>query len=243
MDPTTNNYNKTDTSAGDARQSYVYRATEVTSVFSQGRFTQELTGVLIFFDLPRPAQADQSQRDVSALPNQSQAETRRLQASAAAAAPTFQDRQRAAARVVGAARREQTAELLRNPLGAVFGIPASNNPLANSSLQAEGFAGPLGDPEPPTSGGQVIGTASTPTSLFGQYGALGAGTGSPAVTFTTQTGRVVTARSAEDISAAFNAGFINRVVANELTRQLNGLQQQANSPRTNQPAQTGARET
>jgi hypothetical protein len=251
MDPTTNNYNKTDTSAGSARQSYVYRATEVTSMFSQGRFTQELQGVLILFDLPRQnqAQTESTQRDVSALPNQSTAETRRLQASAAAAAatPSFQQRQVAAAATLGAARRDQYGRLLSDPLGTVFGLSPSTNPLAVDSLGAEGFGdptvvGPALAPTAPTSGGQVIGPASSPTSVFGQYGATGAGTGSPVVTFTTQTGRVVTARSADDISAAFNAGFINRVVANELTRQLNGLQQQANSPVTNRAPQQTARE-
>ena len=237
MDPTTNNYNKTDTSAGAARQSYVYRATEVISVFSQGRFTQELNGVLIFFDLPRTAQADQSERDVATQPNQSQAETRRLQASAAAAAPTsFQDRQRAAAAIMGNARREQLNSL-------VDLVSIRSGPLATDSLQAEGFAAPAQEAAPPSSSGQIIGPTSTPTSVFGQYGALGAGTGSPAVTFTTQTGRVVTAQSQQDITNAFNAGFINRVVANELTSQLNGLQQQANSPRSNQAPQIIARES
>jgi hypothetical protein len=59
------------------------------------------------------------------------------------------------------------------------------------------------------------------------------GTGNPAVTFTTQTGRVVTATSEQDIKNAFNAGFINKVTQNTLTRQLTSLQQQANSPTTN----------
>jgi hypothetical protein len=74
-------------------------------------------------------------------------------------------------------------------------------------------------------------------------GATGQNTGNPVVTFTTQRGRVVTASSDQDIKDAFNAGFINRPVANELTRQLNSLQQQANSPVTNAPRQTTRRET
>jgi hypothetical protein len=94
----------------------------------------------------------------------------------------------------------------------------------------------------PTSGGQIIGPASTPTSIFGQYGATGEGTGIPAVTFTTATGRNLTFTSVQDVTAAFNAGFINRVVANELTRQLNFRQQQANAPVNNRTPQDTVRE-
>ena len=242
MDPTRNNYGRTDTSAGSARQSYVYRAVDVVSKFSQGRFTQEVNGVLVLFDLPQQErdQVDANQRDVSTLPNETEAETRRLLRQAGSG--TFAERQQQAAGVMAQARRDQVNQLVTNPIGAVTGTASSTNPLTTDSLAAEGVIAPAAPSTPPTSGGQVIGPASTPTSIFGQYGATGEGTGIPAVTFTTATGRVLSFTSAQDVSAAFNAGFINRVVANELTRQLNLRQQQANAPVNNRTPQDTVRE-
>ncbi len=242
MDPTTKNFDRTDTSAGSARQSYIYRAIDVVSKFSGGRFTQDLNGVLVLFDLPQQErdQADANQRDVSTLPNESDAETRRLLRQAGSG--TFAERQQQAAGIMAQARRDQVNQLITNPIGAVTGTASSTNPLTADSLAAEGVISPMAPANPPTSSGQPIGPASTPSSIFGQYGATGVGTGSPAVTFTTQTGRVVTARSPQEITNAFNAGFINRVVANELTRQLNSLQQQANSPVNNRTPQDTVRE-
>jgi len=227
MDPTTKNFEKTATSAGSARQSYVYRAIDVVSKFSRGQFTQELNGALILFDISQQ-QRQQNESggvaDVGEVPGVTtfslDAETRRLQQSATRTA-------------------NQTAQ---GAVNRTAGLPTPVESPAPGLLELEGFPSGALPAQPPTSSGQIIGTASTPTSLFGQYGATGIGTGSPAVTFTTQTGRTVVASSPEDISAAFNAGFINRVVANELTRQLNVLQQQANAPVQNQPPQTIARE-
>lgn len=53
MDPGQKNYeaNRAAGQAGSARQSYIYKATEVTNTFSRGRFTQELEGVLVTFDI------------------------------------------------------------------------------------------------------------------------------------------------------------------------------------------------
>ncbi len=242
MDPTTKNFDRTSTSAGSARQSYIYRATDVVSKFSAGTFKQELNGVLVLFDLPQQDrdQADANQRDVSALPNETEAETRRLLRQAGSG--TFAERQQQAAGIMAQARRDQVNQLVTNPIGAVTGTASSTNPLTPESLAAEGVIAPAAPSTAPTSGGQIIGPASTPTSIFGQYGATGVGTGSPAVTFTTQTGRVVTATSQQDIANAFNAGFINRVVADELTRQLNSLQQQANAPVNNRTPQDTVRE-
>jgi hypothetical protein len=214
----------------------------VDSKFSGGRFTQELNGVLILFDLPQQDrdQADANQRDVSALPNETEAETRRLQRQAGSG--TFAERQQQAGSVMAQARRDQVNRLVTNPIGAVTGTASSTNPLTPESLAAEGVIAPAAPSTAPTSGGQIIGPTSTPTSIFGQYGATGQGTGIPAVTFTTATGRPLTFTSAQDVTAAFNAGFINRVVANELTRQLNIRQQQANAPVNNRTPQDTVRE-
>jgi hypothetical protein len=54
MDPGKNNYdaNRNLGIAGDARQSYIYKAVDVTSTLSQGKFTQELNGVLVIYPTP-----------------------------------------------------------------------------------------------------------------------------------------------------------------------------------------------
>lgn len=55
MDPGTNNYesNRATGNGGAPRQRYVYKAVEVTSTFSRGKFTQDLEGVLLTFPLPK----------------------------------------------------------------------------------------------------------------------------------------------------------------------------------------------
>jgi hypothetical protein len=69
-------------------QSYIYKATIVTSNFRQGRFTQELEGVLLIFPDPI-AQVKQDAVTTTTTPttteNQSAAETARLERLASAA--------------------------------------------------------------------------------------------------------------------------------------------------------------
>jgi hypothetical protein len=230
---------------GRAQQNYIYRAIEVTSNFSRGQFTQDLEGVLLQFDLARNNQVANS--GLSSEPNerspfvggpdQSDAETRRLQAAqnqARFGGTTFADRANRAGATISNARRQQLTDLSTALRGEV--------PPTVSGLENEGFFAPAPAADPPTSSGISVGPAAAPTSLFGSYGALGTDTGAPAVTFTTQTGRVVTVTSEDDLKEAFNQGFINRVTQNELRRQLNQLQQQANSPSTNRSSQSIVRE-
>jgi hypothetical protein len=81
----------------DAFQSYIYRAATVTHMFSKGMFTQQLEGYLVIYDIPpqsAPAAPDQSdaetarlnrQNAAAAVPDQSDAETARLNRQNAAA--------------------------------------------------------------------------------------------------------------------------------------------------------------
>lgn len=208
-----------------------YKAVSVTNNFSQGKFLQDIEGVLILpdvakdekklgqFDSEKSLTANNGRSTTTGSPDQSAAETRRLQSAANQAATkgqTFAERQQSASTSMRSAYRN-AASNLEQPAG-------------------------YGPPQPPTSNGETVGTASTPTSLFGQYGATGQGTGNPAVTFTTQTGRVITATNEQEIKDAFNAGYINKITQNTLTRQLTTLQQQANSPVNTAPQQTGPRD-
>jgi len=85
-DPTGKNYYKTASSAGEPRQNYVYKAIQCTSTFNQGKFEQELNGVLMIYPLPKKSDSDSQRQSAnsafSAGPDQSDAETRRLQAAA-----------------------------------------------------------------------------------------------------------------------------------------------------------------
>jgi hypothetical protein len=61
----------------DAFQSYIYRAATVTHMFSKGMFTQQLEGYLVIYDIPP--------QSAPAAPDQSDAETARLNRQNAAA--------------------------------------------------------------------------------------------------------------------------------------------------------------
>ena len=214
-------------------QSNIYKLRTITNKFNRGQFTQEIEGVGIRFQLPSEAQAEAANQPAATPsaaasrarqgPDQSDAETARLlrqNAAARTSGTTFAQRQQDAATTMQAARKQ-----------------AFGDNTASGFQRAPQLETPAAANQAPTSGGQPVGPAGTPTSLFGQYSATGVGTGNPAVTFTTQTGRVVTATSQQDIRDAFNAGFINKVTQNTLTRQLTSLQQQANSPTTPAPPQ------
>lgn len=70
MDPGTKNYNSNRRAgqAGDAVQTYVYRANSCVSIFNRGRFEQELEGSQIYFTLPqdKQQQAQKNERRVAA---------------------------------------------------------------------------------------------------------------------------------------------------------------------------------
>lgn len=222
MDPSQQNYqaNRAQNRPGEAAQTYTYRLKTIVNNFNNGKFTQELSGTIVEFPAETPADAGRPTPDTPSNtyfgPDQSAAETQRLQAGAEQArfgGKTWADRQQRAAITM----REARAGSTRN---------VNAEPLVTDSLAAEGFTQPANPAEPPTSSGQPVGTSN---SLFGSYGASGINAGIPIVTYTTSTGRVITASSATDLQTAFNNGFINKVVQNELTRRLNQLQQQANN--------------
>jgi hypothetical protein len=256
MDPTTNNYNKTDTSAGSARQSYVYRATEVTSTFSQGRFTQELNGVLILFDLPKTASSA-----VLPVENESSAETRRLLAAANRGST-------GTARITSALGDTPGVEFAGSEFGAYFGTGDTGGavnyrptglaqvldrqrpqlPITADSLGAEGFSDPTAvsvapASTAPTSGGQVIGAASSGTVAINRLGgASGTAVGQPVSVQVFTNSGVVLVTSNEEIQALFQQG---RITAQERNLAAQGLairQRAANAPVTNQAPQQIARE-
>jgi hypothetical protein len=256
MDPTTNNYNKTDTSAGSARQSYVYRATEVTSTFSQGRFTQELNGVLILFDLPKSKASA-----VLPVENESSAETRRLLAAA--------NRGSTNTTRITSALGDTPENFAGSEFGAYFGTgdtggalnyrptglaqvldqQRSQLPITADSLGAEGFsdATAVSDvpaPTAPTSGGQIIGPAASGTvAVASQGGASGRGVGQPpSVVVTLINGSSIIVINQQQINDLLSGGLLLPQQSTRATQQLERAQQAANSPVTNRAPQQIARE-
>lgn len=90
MDPGRKNYgiNRAAGEAGSPRQSFVYKAVIVESVFSQGRFTQELEGVLIMFP-KRPTEQKLTEEDRQNADNPPDSTGRPLTNSASEAAQTI----------------------------------------------------------------------------------------------------------------------------------------------------------
>jgi hypothetical protein len=189
----------------------VYRATEVISTFSRGQFTQELNGVLVLFPIPN----DQSrQLEQAAAPDQSEAETRRLQQQnvrAVTPAPTR---------------------------------PAASYSPPASQFELEGFgdqnppALPTPEPLPPTSGGQTVGPASGQAVVTSQGSASGTGVGQPvSVRVFTTTGRTVEITNRAQAQALFNQGQISGQALRQAEFQLSSLTSAANSPITAAPPQ------
>jgi len=218
-DPTRKNYNRSATAAGDARQRYIYRANECMSIFSQGKFEQEIQGSLMMFPLP-PAQKTDSVRETASAAGGPAGTVRALD-------PNLQ------ALLDDNARDNQPRQGLAQVIDA---RPKVDKPLTTSSLAAEGFdnqALGLTTASPPTSGGQPVGAASSAAAVASQGGASGTAVGQPvSVPVFTNRG-VVNATSNEEIQGLFNQG---RITAQERSQAAQGLsikQRAANSPTTN----------
>ena len=226
MDPGQNNTNanRQQGRPGEALQTYVYRATEVVSMFSRGQFTQELNGVLVLFDLPN----DQSQQLAdSDTPDQSAAETNRLLRQNAGQTPTA----------------NATTANPTPPRPASFSPPASQ-------FELEGFgdqnppALPAPAPTAPTSSGQPVGTAASGAgAVVQQGGASGTGIGQPvSVQIFTTAGSTVTVTSLQQVRDLFNQGRITAQAQRQAEFQLNSATAAANAPTNAAPPQAQSRE-
>jgi len=221
-DPTRKNYNRSATSAGDARQSFIYKAIECNSTFTQGKFEQELNGVLMIYPLPQAKK-------------QAQAETTRQTSAATAGNPN---------RKLDPSLQGLLDE---SPSGRTQGLaqvidarPKVDKPLTNSSLAAEGFdnqALGLTEASAPTSGGQAVGPASSAAAVASQGGASGRAVGEP-VTQQVFTNRgPVNVTSNAEIQALFTQGRITAQERNQAAQGLAIRQRAANAPTTSQPVQ------
>jgi hypothetical protein len=143
----------------DAQISYVYRAYQVDSIFSKGKFTQELEGAQIFFRKPSAAKADTARETTQSTAGADLPLTRGpTPALVSDGSVTF------AGSEFGAYFGDGTTggEVNYRPTGLAQVLDAQRpqNPLAVDSLAAEGFLLPQSPPEPPTSSGQPVGTVT-----------------------------------------------------------------------------------
>jgi hypothetical protein len=132
---------------GLASQSYIYRAVSVVSTFANGRFTQDLEGVLVTF----PRSAIKANTNVDSQYTETEQETERLLANldVANAARTAQNAlNRAATSTPGQPSSPATAPARANPAAPAAAAPA----------------------RPPTSGTQPVGNAAATTNTDVQSG-------------------------------------------------------------------------
>jgi hypothetical protein len=250
QDPGQKNYeaNREQGLPGEATQNYTYRLKEIENTFSRGGFTQELRGTIVNFplptnvpDAPMRETVPATQQPSSAFlrgPDQTDAETKRLQAQSAQArfgGKTWADRQQQAAITMREARAGRAFQA---------GTTVDDTPLTADSLGAEGFAAPAPAAEPPTSSGQVVGpAASGSTAVAAQGGASGPRVGVPvSVQVFTRSG-VKNVTSNAEIQTLFNQGEITAQERSQSAQALAIRQRAANSPVTNQPNQTIRRGT
>ncbi len=145
--------------AGDAVTTYIYRAVECTSIFSKGKFTQELIGTIVLFD-SKTTQAIETTRQTSATP-EAQVSRSPTPALSSDGSVNFEGSEFGA--YFGSGTTGGEVNYAPKGLAQVLDArpPPPPNPLATSSLEAEGFIAPAAPVEAPTSSGQPVGVSGT----------------------------------------------------------------------------------
>jgi hypothetical protein len=227
---------------------------DVTSTFSQGRFTQELNGVLLLFDLPanQTSQPQQTQKAVPAPQSKrGSTNTARIQhqpQGALGATPGVEFAGSEFGAYFGTGETGGAVNYKPTGLAQVLDRQQPQRPLTGDSLGAEGFGDPTAAstppaPIPPTSSGQPVGpAASGSAAVRSQGGASGRAVGLPvSVQVFTRTG-IVEVTTQAGIQRLFNEGRITALERTEAGRELSLKQGAGSSPTTNQPRQPIARD-
>lgn len=224
MDPGTKNYNANRKAglAGDAVQTYVYRATQCVSTFSRGQFTQELEGAQIYFEVPQAKQQAQQQRENV---NQATASTTTTRPPSTTFLPNG-------------------LPVQTQGLATILDVgPAPSRSLPTDSLRASDyFPAPADAAEAPTSGSQIIGPAAASLSAIRTLGdASGAGVGAPETTLFLDDGQQVPITSPEEIQS-YTAQTSSQARAAAANR-LRIAQEAANNPLSTRLRQIIAKES
>lgn len=223
---------------GEAAQTYVYKLRSVVNNFSKGRFTQDIEGVLVNFELPGTSASSDTARSATISnetrsafldgPDESAAETQRLRLGAEAIT----------------ARQPVPIERIRRNLQQ-----KTNNYIEEygdiTDPEAAQFQSSTQSPtQPPTSGGQVVGSAASGSAAVrSQGGASGQNVGREVYLQLTLPGQgTVNIISQAQIDALRDSGQIDATIYREASIGLSQKQQAANSPVTNQSPQLIAKE-
>lgn len=221
-----NNYNASRSSGqpGEAVQTYIYKANHVTNTFSKGRYTQELEGTIVNFDMTDKEQSDKTRTPATTPTAARDPQKDRVFYQGPDNAGEYQS--------LFELEYGVTAEDTYDT-GTTTGLPIQNNTPIPAAAQAA-----------PTSGGQPVGTSSglSPALSSGQV-ATGTAQGQPVSVQVFTTTGVRTVTSNEEIQALFNRGQITAQERGQAAQALNIKQRAANAPVTNQPSQRIARET
>jgi hypothetical protein len=225
MDPGVKNYNA-DRKAGrpgEAVQTNVYKAVTCTSIFSRGRFEQELEGVQVYFDLPGN--------------RQQQTQTQERQTASKTAASTSRRPTNQTSSTNNIDPRTKTIE---SP--SVSADTLRTDDFFPQSIQATEAPRLQRPSQPPTSTTQTVGpAASSQTAIRTLGGASGTAVGAPSTILTLRDGQTVPINSVQDIANYGGAASSNERLA--AVRRLNQAQQAANSPTTTSRQQLIAKDS
>ena len=227
--------------AGQPVQNFVYKAVDVISTFSRGRFEQEINGVLMTWPLKTKTEIlekkEEERAQVSNFRDQSPTRKPVLQEPLPEASPGLLDLEMGA---TGPINYNPT------PLSKVLDNKKQPRPLTANSLASEGFddaALGLSDASPPTSSGQTVGPSSNTAAVRSQGGAAGPAQVGPPSTFVVLAGggaRTVTSQA--EIDALQRSGEASTREAAAASRALQLRQQAANSPQSAAPTQRTKRD-
>lgn len=217
-------------------QDFIYKAIQVTSTFSKGRFTQELEGLLLTFP-DEVAKIQNNQQAQAADENESPAERARLSRINSEAEGR-----------TGGTTVEQTYSTGVTPEGLnpefqafAPALLGSNAPdLASTDAPT---VAPQRPTQAPTSSGQIIGPdSSSRIDIASLGGASGARVGIPSASLALNNGSAVTVYSQAEIQTYLNTGQTSFRNASAATNSLTVRQQAAQSPTTEAAAQSMARD-
>jgi hypothetical protein len=203
-------------SSSGATQNYIYKATMVTSKLSQGKFTQELDGVLLIFPTGSATTGNVQQTGASTTASQNSPDAVRESAVNTASSATSP--------VANFSTAPGATRTPTNVLGTQGQAPQSygvgfqavdiNNIIATSSgtygggggstSEAQALTQPVGiaTNSIPTSGGQTVAIASP--QLTGPVDIV-----APQVSITTNAGETIVVSTAQQVQALYSQGLIS----------------------------------
>jgi hypothetical protein len=240
MDPERSKFAGDDGISQQAKTSYIYRALTVESIFSRGRFTQELLGAQVFFPVPNTQKSETNRSVVrtddsgtrtgsSTLSGNEYTNFRKSEIAAQNAGSNVTEWKTgyANAYATGASQTSMASQLAQS-------TTASNTTLLSTPPA----------PTPPTSGTQTVGpAASDSAAVNSQGGAAGGNIGTPTAFVVLKNGGARTVTSQEEIRALVTSGQASAMEGNNASRSLSARQNAANSPQTSAPTQKTVRET